>query len=176
MLETKYVGDMFEILVADLSVFVTTILYLLILASAKIHHKDSATNIFKLSPSSSHQHNVVNHINLADINEPWISVSFKTFQSEIHQVIITPGDVDFKQVMGSFLWGFKSSITKCVFLTPNKVAVKSTAKQNLTIVNNFHENVLFQLDLISQQELNQVRRIFDWSDVQIQVFRHSQTQ
>ena len=41
--------------------------------------------------------------------------------------------------------------------TSNKVAVKSTAKQNLTIVNNFHENVLFQLDLISQQELNQVR-------------------
>ena len=84
--------------------------------------------------------------------------------------------MDFKQGMGSFLRGFKSSITKCVFLTPNKVAVKSTAKQNLTIVNNFHENVLFQLDLISQQELNQVRRNFDLSDVQIQVFRHFQTQ
>ena len=54
MLETKYVGDNFEMLVTVLAHFVTNILFLLLLASG--------TNIEKMSPISKfcHQHKVTN--------------------------------------------------------------------------------------------------------------------
>ena len=86
-------------------------------------------------------------------NDKWTKLK----PSEIHQVIITPADVDFKQVPGRSTVNIHPLTSKMTISTPNKVAVKSTAKQNLTIINNFHENILFQLDLISQQELNQVQ-------------------
>ena len=55
MLETKYVGDNFEILVTVLADFVINILYLLELANLK---KASDTIIQKMSPTpeNCHQH------------------------------------------------------------------------------------------------------------------------
>ena len=58
LLETKYVGDNFEMLVTVLADFVTKILYFLALASV--------TNIQKMSPTSTcHKHPLVTNIYVA---------------------------------------------------------------------------------------------------------------
>ena len=63
MLETKCVGDTFEMLVTVLAISVTNILYLLTLALGtniqKMSSRSSVASILKLSPTVSH-HNVTN--------------------------------------------------------------------------------------------------------------------
>ena len=77
MLETNCVGDNFEILVTDLAVFATNILYLLTQASGtniqRCHqYRNSVTNTRKLSQTYSLQHPrmhpLVNNIYVAVIN------------------------------------------------------------------------------------------------------------